>query len=55
MRRSDWKIISYHFKSEWKWAEMAQDIFPAAVSIKVEEFLAYVSNHYILKHRTLET
>jgi hypothetical protein len=54
MRRSDWKIISDHFKSGWKWAELAQDSFPAAVFIYVEEFLAYVSNHYILKHHALE-
>jgi hypothetical protein len=55
MGRFEWKIIADRFKSGWKWAELAQDSFPAAVCINVEEFLAYVSNHYILKHHALET
>ena len=55
MCRFDWKILSEPFKSGWKWAELAQDCFPAAVCINVGVFLAYVINHYILKNLALET
>ena len=55
MGRFEWKIIADHFKSGRKWAELAQDSFPAAFCVNVEEFLAYISNHYILKYHALET